>query len=176
MDGPVSGEVPGPIDVGPEMTALARFLFDATWTGTIAANGMGPGTPEMTARGSGRHRAIQGGRWIVGDYEQDQFTLDGEFVLTWELHWVAGWDPVAGEYRSTLADNYGHAAVMRGRVEGSSLIFETLADGPIRLRLVWDLTDAGDSRWRNEASVEGGPWRLVEEYHLEPITDTVAGR
>jgi hypothetical protein len=47
-----------PITPGPEMAALARFYPDVTWTGTIAAGGMGPDTPPMTATGQhpGRRR------------------------------------------------------------------------------------------------------------------------
>jgi hypothetical protein len=113
--------IPKPITPGPEMAALARFHTDVTWTGTIQAGGMGPGTPVMTAVGWGKHETIQDGRWIVGTYQQDQFLPDNTFVLTWQLHWVAGWDPTAGEYRATLADNYGHADVMRGWIEGDRL-------------------------------------------------------
>jgi hypothetical protein len=40
-----TGMIPRPITPGAEMTALARFYPDATWTGTIVAGGMGPGTP-----------------------------------------------------------------------------------------------------------------------------------
>jgi hypothetical protein len=163
--------VPRPIGVGPEMTDLGRFFFNTIWMGTVVEGGMGPGTPAMAARGSGRHRTIQGGRWIVGDYEQDQFASDGNFLLKWELHWVTGWDPAAGEYRATLADNYGHADVMRGHVEGDRLIFETIADAAARLRLVWDLTDPDDATWRNEMSIAGGPWSLIEEYHLTPVPE-----
>jgi hypothetical protein len=97
--------VPKPITPGPEMAALARFHTDVTWTGSIQAGGMGPGIPALTAVGWGKHEAIQDGRWIVGTYQEDQFLADNTFVLTWQLHWVAGWDPTAGEYRATLADN-----------------------------------------------------------------------
>ena len=38
---------------------------------------------------------IQDGRWVVGTYRQDQFLLDGTHVVTWQLHWVAGWIPAA---------------------------------------------------------------------------------
>jgi hypothetical protein len=162
--------VPLPITPGPEMDALARFHADVTWTGTIQAGGMGPGTPAMTARGSGTHHTIQDGRWIVGTYQQDQFLPDGTFVLTWQLHWVAGWDPAAGEYRATIADNYGHADVLRGWIDGDRLTFETVAEAPVRLRLVWDVTDPGDLLWRNEMSLGGAPWSLVEEYHCTPCT------
>lgn len=156
--------VPRPALPGAAMDQLARFHFDVKWTGTIEAGGMGPGTPAMTAIGSGTHERIQDGRWIVGSYEQDQFLLDGSFVLKWELHWVAGWDPAAQEYRATVADCYGHAEVMRGHIEGDRLVFESTDDPPVRIRLVWDLTDPAHITWRNELSVAGGPWTLVEEY------------
>jgi hypothetical protein len=161
-------DVPKPITPGPEMAGLARFHTDVTWTGTIQPGGMGPGTPAMTAVGWGKHQTIQDGCWIVGTYQQDQFLPDGTLVLTWQLHWVAGWDPTAGEYRATLADNYGHADVMRGFIDGDRLTFETIGDAPVRLRLVWDRTDPADMVWRNEMSVAGAPWSLVEEYHCRP--------
>lgn len=160
--------VPLPVGAGEEMTALRRFHRDTTWTGTITAGGMGPGTPAMTVRGSGRHEVIQDGRWIVGTYEQDQFLLDGTRVLTWQLHWVAGWSPADGEYRATVADVYGHADVLRGRIDDDRLTFESVGDPAVRIRLTWDLAGP-DVVWRNELSVAHGPWSLVEEYLCTPL-------
>ena len=85
--------IPKPITPGPEMAGLARFHTDVTWTGTIQPDGVGPGTPAMTAVGWGTHQTIQDGRWIVGSYQQDQFLPAGSFVLTWQLHWVARLGP-----------------------------------------------------------------------------------
>jgi hypothetical protein len=82
--------VPMPVEPGPEMEDLARFHVDVAWTGEIETGAMGPGSPRMTALGMGTHGRIQHGRWIVGTYRQDQYLPDGTFVLTWELHWVAG--------------------------------------------------------------------------------------
>ena len=120
--------VPKPIDVGPEMEALERFFRPCTWEGTIHEGGMGPGTPAMRGVGRGVVQPIQGGRWIAGDFEQDQFLEDGTFVLRWQLHWVSGWDPEHGEYRASMVDNYGHADVYRGRIDGDRLVFESMAD------------------------------------------------
>lgn len=160
--------VPRPISPGPEMAALSRFYPDVTWTGTIAAGGMGPGTPPMTARGRGTHHFIQNGRWIAGDYTQQQYLIDGTPVLTWQLHWVAGWDPARGQYRATLADCYGHADVMTGHIDGHRLVFESEPGAPVRLRLTWDATDPHDIIWANEASTDGATWTLVETYHMTP--------
>ena len=165
-----------PITAGPEMTALARFFPDVTWTGSINSGGMGPGSPEMTANGRGTHECIQNGRWIVGTYRQDQLLLDGTYVLTWQLHWVVGWDPERREYRATLADNYGHADVMSGHIDGDHLVFETLTDTPVRLRLTWDVSDPSKIVWRNETAMADGPWTLVETYHMTPIESGGAER
>ena len=156
--------VPKPITPGPEMAALARFHTDVTWTGSIQAGGMGPGIPALTAVGWGKHEAIQDGRWIVGTYQEDQFLADNTFVLTWQLHWVAGWDPQAGEYRASVADNYGHVEILAGHIDGNLLTFDSIGDPPVRLRLFWRLADDNTMIWRNEVSIQGGPFILVERY------------
>jgi hypothetical protein len=160
--------VPKPIEVGPEMDALWRFFPDVEWTGDIHENGMGPGTPPMRGVGRGAARPLQGGRWVAGDYEQDQFLEDGTFVLRWQLHWVCGWVPETEDYRASMVDNYGHAMVYRGRIEGDRLIFESLGDAPARLRFTWDATEDGVIRWRNEIETAEDGWFVVEEYPMVP--------
>jgi hypothetical protein len=164
--------VPHPITPGPEMAALHRFFRDVTWTGTIVAGGMGPGSPEMHARGRGVHRTIQGGLWIVGDYEQDQFLPDGTFILTWRLHWVVGWDPDRATYVATHHDNYGHAGLMYGERAGDVLTLETPAGAAGRQRLTWDLSDPDAVVWRNEAAVGDGDLAEIEVYHCTPVSPT----
>jgi hypothetical protein len=160
--------VPRPIPVAPEMAALSRFYRDVTWRGTIREGGMGPGTPAMTGVGHGEVRAIQDGRWIVLDCEQDQFLPDGTLVLTWQLHWVSGWSPERGEYQAVMTDNYGHAGVYSGRVDGDRLVFEGVAGEGTRLRFTWDASVPAVITWRNEMSVGDGPWVLIEEYQMVP--------
>ena len=65
-------------------------------------------------------------------------------------------------------DNYGHADVLRGWIDGDRLTFAIIGDPPVRLRLTWDITDPAGMTWRNEMSAGGGPWSLVEEYHCQP--------
>lgn len=156
--------VPAPIVAASEMAALRRFFRDCEWTGEIVEGGMGPGTPRMRATGRGTHREIQDGVWIVGDYEQEQFLMDGTFVLRWELHWVVGWDADAAMYRATHADNYGHAGVMCGKLDGDVLTFESAGDGPVRLRMTWQILANEQMRWSNESSIADGPYTLIEEY------------
>ena len=53
-------------------------------------------------------------------------------------------------------------------------MFESVADPPVRIRLTWEL--AGPAVvWRNEMSVAGGPWSLVEEYVCTPVADDAVG-
>jgi hypothetical protein len=130
---------------------------------------MGPGTPAMTGVGRARAKAIQDGRWITLDCEQEQFLDDGTFVLKWQLHWVSGWAPEHGEYRAVMADNYGHADVFRGHIEGDCLIFESIAETGIRLRFTWDASDPDIINWRNEMSAGDGSWFLIEEYPMVPL-------
>jgi hypothetical protein len=150
------------------MAALAPFYRDATWTGTIQAGGMGPGSPEMTGSGSARCRLIQDGLWYACEFEQEQRLLDGTFVLRWQLHWVTGWDPKAGEYRATSADNNGPTlAIYRGRIEGDRLIYEPIEQQPPLIRLTWELRGPTRCAWRNEFALDGRNWILIEEYQME---------
>jgi hypothetical protein len=99
---------------------------------------------------------------------QEQYLLDGTFVLNWQLHLVVGWDPGHGDYRATFADNYGHASVMRGWIDGDLLVFETIDDSPVRLRMTWDAANPARLTWRNESSVDGKDWFLIETYTMTP--------
>jgi hypothetical protein len=67
-----------------------------------------------------------------------------------------------------MADCYGHAEVMRGRIDGNRLVFESIGEPPVRIRLTWDLTGPEMLVWRNEACAGDGPWLLVEEYRCTP--------
>jgi len=150
------------------MAALAPFYRDWTWTGTIEAGGMGPGSPEMSGTGRATCRPIQDGLWFACDFEQDQLLADGTFVLRWQLHWVTGWDQGSSEYRASSADNNGpNLATFRGRIEDDRLVYESLQEGLPRIRLTWILIDPDHAIWRNEFTLDGQIWTLVEEYRME---------
>jgi hypothetical protein len=159
--------LPKTAKAGPEMEALARFYWDAHWIGHIRPGGMGPGSPEMGGEGRAICRRIQDGLWFVCDFQQEQRLTDGTFVLTWRLHWITGWDPAVGEYRAVCADNNGPTmALYRGRIEGDQLMYEPLADELPRIRLTWLLLDADHLHWRNEITIDGLTWSLIEEYDM----------
>jgi hypothetical protein len=164
--------IPKSAVAGPEMAALAPFYRNWRWSGTIEAGGMGPGTPEMIGEGRAVSRLIQGGLWYACDFEQEQRLVDGTFVLRWQLHWVTGWDAGAREYRASSADNNGpNLAVYRGRLDGDQLVYEPLSETLPRIRLTWHLLDAEHATWRNEFTLDGVAWSLIEEYTMEATPD-----
>jgi hypothetical protein len=118
MGGNVSAWKPLRISPEPELVALRRFLFDkGTALGTVKANLMGPGAPEMQAVARWSGGPIVDGLWFVGDYQQDQFK-DDEFVLTWKAHMVPGWDGATRAYQGYFLDSNRVAAVCTGRIDG----------------------------------------------------------
>ncbi|MDD1676783.1 MAG: DUF1579 domain-containing protein [Methanomicrobiales archaeon] len=154
---------PRVVKAGPEMQALARFFGNGTWTGTVMAGGMGPGSPEMHAKGSSVCKKILDDLWISCMFEQDQF-IGGKKVITWKAHWVIGWDTMAHEYRAVGTDNNGVAFLFRGELDGDRLVMESMGEVPVKLRFTWDARDPKGVAWKNEMSVGGAPWSLIEEY------------
>jgi hypothetical protein len=162
---------------GSYMEALAPFYRNWTWTGTIQAGGMGPGSPEMSGEGRAVCRLIQNGLWYDCDFEQVQLLADGTFVLTWRLHWITGWDAAAREYRACSADNNGPTlAIYRGQIDGNTLVYESLQEGFPRIRLTWFLRDPDHCTWRNEYTLDGDTWTLIEAYEMDATEPAAGGR
>jgi hypothetical protein len=161
-------QLPASAKAGPEVAALAPFYRNWVWSGTIETGGMGPGSPAMTGKGSATCGLIQDGLWYSCQFEQDQYLADGTFVLKWQLNWITGWDRAAGEYRASSADNNGpNLAIYRGRLAGDTLVYEPLDGALPRIRLTWILKDASHAVWRNEFTLDGQAWSLIEEYEME---------
>lgn len=159
--------IPPNVRSGPEIIALSRFLWDGTWTGTVEAGGMGPGSPEMEGKGKATCERIIDGLWISCSFTQDQYTM-GKKVLTWKARFIVGWDVRAQEYRAVGVDSNGSAFIFHGVIQGDQLILESMVDESMRLRFTWDATDSTAMTWRNEISIRGAPWTLIEEYTLYP--------
>jgi hypothetical protein len=153
---------------GPETAALTRFHFDCTWTGTVEAGMMGPGSPRMEATGQATFAWTDDGLWLRGEFAQDQ-VAEGRLVLKWSAHYLVGWDPQARDYVAFMADNCGHAGFMRGFIDGDRMVLTTPGSDPAKFRITWDVTEPGAALWKDEISVEGGPWQLIEEYTMVPM-------
>lgn len=74
----------------------------------------------------------------------------------------------ASEYKATLADNYGRAAVLHGHIDGDRMVFTSTGNEPPFLKLTWELLSDGNILWHNELSVDGDSWMLVEDYVITP--------
>jgi hypothetical protein len=159
--------VPPVATPGPETAVLARFHFDCTWTGTVEAGMMGPGSPRMEATGRATFAWTDDGLWLRGEFSQDQIA-DGRLVLRWSAHYLVGWDPQATEYVAFMADNCGHAGFMRGFVDGDRMVLTTPGADPVTFRISWDASNPVAVRWKDEVSVGGGPWQLIEQYTMVP--------
>lgn len=164
---------PPVIAPAPEMDALLPFFFDCTWVGKVYANMQGPSSPEMDVVGGATLQPLMDGLWLVMDCWQDQL-YQGKKLLTWKLHLVIGWDGAAREYRAILADSNGVSALLRGEIVGAELVMTPIGLAPgagqmAALRFVWDATDPGAVLWRNEASIDGSPWMLIEDYVMTPV-------
>lgn len=159
---------PTAVRPGPETAALRRFHRDVTWTGVVKAAG---GLPEMTAKGSGTFRWTNDGLWVIGDFAQDQFH-DGRQVGTWSAHYIAGWDVARAGYVAFATDSNGRSVAFSGVIAGDTFTITSdplqIGGAPVKLRMIWDISDPAVARWTNEMSIAGGPWTLVEEYEMRP--------
>jgi hypothetical protein len=160
---------PKPATPGPEMEALMRFHRDVRWTGRVRA---AADVPEMAASGQGHFRITSNGLWIIGEFAQDQFH-EGFKVTEWSAHYIAGWDTARRCYVAFAADSNGRSVPFTGAIEGDRFIITSegayIDNAPARLRMIWDAGSPAFMSWRNEMSVAGGPWVLIEEYEMQPM-------
>jgi hypothetical protein len=133
----------------------------------VEANGMGPGSPEMEGQGRATCICILDNLWLSCHFEQDQF-VKGQKILIWKAQWIIGWDEIAKEYRAVGVDNNGVAFIFHGELVEGRLLMESLGDGPVKLRFTRDASDPKAVTWKNEMSIEGGLWSLIEKYVMTP--------
>lgn len=48
-------------------------------------------------------------------------------------------------------------------------VFESMRDAPPRLKMIWDVSAPECLEWRNEMSIDGTTWQLIEEYQMLPV-------
>lgn len=156
---------------GAETEALRRFHRNVRWTGSVKAT---PTTPEMTAMGQGRFTWTRDGLWVIGTFEQDQY-FEGRKVASWYAHYVAGYDYARRAYVAFAADSNGRAVPFTGAIEGDRFVITSdganIGGAPVRLRMTWTIAGPNLLLWRNEMSLGGGPWVLVEDYEMVAAED-----
>jgi hypothetical protein len=84
---------------------LAPLAGPISWTGTLQANAIGPGSPEGQIAGRGTGTWVNDGLYLLFAGEQT-YTL-GELTWAWKGHFLIGYDPAVQRYREILADNIG---------------------------------------------------------------------
>ena len=94
--------------------------------------------------------------------------VDDKRVLTWEGKWIIGCDALAQEYHAVGVDSNGVSFIFRGQIDRDQLIMESMGESPMRLRFTFDARDSNAIKWKNERSIGGDSWRLIEEYVLIP--------
>ena len=55
------------------------------------------------------------------------------------------------------------------------MIFESMRDIPPMLRMTWDASSPEVILWRNEMTIDGLGWQLIEEYSMLPMERPSAG-
>lgn len=144
---------------GPETALIKKFTRNAAWEGLLPAGALGMNAPAMPTRGFVRCHWAVNDLWLVCEIE-DQMGA-GPDARVWKAVWVSGWDFGLKEYRGAIFDSFGNASMMRGKVDGEKLIFESMDDvimhgHATRLRFTFDagVSDKG-VRFTAEHSVNG---------------------
>ena len=143
---------------GPEHDALKPFVHNVTSTGTMAANAMGPDTPEMATKGKAMCKWLPGNMWAVCDIDDTSGT--GKSAMHWMGHWVFGYDMMAKGYRGVMTDNMGMMMPMKGTLEGTKLTWESMNETkapnmPSKSRMTLDATDAKAIKFTEEGFMNG---------------------
>ena len=163
---------PGPAKPGPETLALKPLAGTRVMTGTVKANAMGPGSPEMPSKGKHTCKWFMNNLWLQCDIE-DAMGAGGK-TMKWIGHVILGWDFEARAYRATLVDNMGNLSMMSGKLEGTKLALETVSANtmmgqPVKERITFDWADAKAWKFTDERQLgKSAPWQLVEEGTMKP--------
>jgi hypothetical protein len=145
---------------GVETRAIGTFTKSAAWEGKLPAGALGLGAGELRTRGHMRAKWMVNDLWLVCEIEDQMGS--GPNAHVWKAVWVSGWDFGAKEYRGAIFDSFGCSSMMRGRLEGRRLTFESMDElmmqgRPTRLRFTFDASDhaAAGVAFTAEHSVDG---------------------
>ncbi len=125
---------------GAEQEALKPFAKNMTSTGTRAT----PDGKEMPTKGKQTCKWIDGNMWVACDIEETAGT--GKTAMKWMGHMVFGYDTMAKGYRAVMTDNFGMMGRMKGTMEGSKMVWESMDEVkmpgmPSKERVTEDATD-----------------------------------
>ncbi len=145
---------------GVETLAIKSFTKAASWEGKLPAGALGMGAGELRARGHMTAKWTVNDLWLVCEIEDRMG--EGPDAHVWKAVWVSGWDFGHKEYRGAIFDSFGNASMMRGRLDGKRLTFESIDDVIMhgqrtRLRFTFDARDphAKGVKFTAEHSIDG---------------------
>jgi hypothetical protein len=148
---PPTMEMPKP---GPEQDALKPFIHSSPYTGTH----MMPDGKELPTKGKQTCKWLPGNMWAACDIEMTTGT--GKTAMKWNGHLVMGYDTMAKGYRAVMTDNMGMLARMKGTLEGSKMVWESMDEVkmpgmPSKERVTEDATDPKNSKMTFEGMMNG---------------------
>lgn len=147
---------------GPDQEALKPFVHNIVSTGSMVAGSMGPGSPEMPTKGKASCKWIAANMWASCDIDETMGA--GAKAMAWHGHWVFGYDNMSKGYRGVMSDNFGMMERMKGTLDGSKLIWESMDEMkipnmPSKTRITEDATDPKNIKFTEEVMM-GGKWMV----------------
>ena len=143
---------------GPEQDAIKPLVKGGTGTGTH----VGPDGKEMTSKSKATCKWLPGNMWAACDIDETVGT--GKTAMKWMGHMVFGYDTMAKGYRAYMADNWGMSSRMKGTLEGTKMVWESMDEMknpppgmPSKERVTEDFTDAKMEKLTFEGWM-GGKW------------------
>lgn len=158
---------------GAETLALSPLAANITGVGKMMADAMMPGMPEMPTKSTMSCKWAIAKLWLVCGVKSTMGV--GKDAMKMEGQMTVGWDFEAKEYRGTWHDNMGASAYMKGKLEGTKFMMESLGDymmmgQPSKWRMTFDWTDPKAATLTNEAAMgKGAKWKVVEVVTLKGI-------
>ncbi len=147
-----------PLRLRAETLLLKRFTRSAAWEGRLPAGALGLNAPAMATKGHMKCKWMVNDLWIVCEIEDVMGS--GKDGRVWKAVWVSGWDYGHKEYRGAIFDSFGNSSMMRGKLDGRKLIFESMDDVIMhgqrtRLRFTFDSNETNGIKFTAEHTVDG---------------------
>ncbi len=154
---------------GVEVKAIGALIGNFNMKGTSPAGAMGQGSPEMATKGKLICNPTLEGFWIGCEIDEEIGT--GMQAMKLHIHFLAGWDREAGEYRAVGFDNTGTSTYFSGKLAGTRLTFDPIGNynwqgQPAKERLTFDMTDTKALKFIHDISLKGAAYTTLETADL----------